>query len=89
MNEDSSDSIDLDTALRLLHDLGFALRAHDAHRTLVARDGENLPAPFAAEVFRGLAIDIHGVEHVPPTLWLRDAASHFWFSFSRAAMFLE
>ena len=71
LNEDSSDSIDLDTALRLLHDLGFALRTHDAHRALATRDGENLPAPFAAEVFRGLAIDVHGVEHVPPTLWLR------------------
>ena len=71
MNEDSSDSIDLDTALRLLHDLGFALRTHDAHRTLVARDGENLPAPFAAKLLRGLAINVHGVEHVPPTLWLR------------------
>ena len=70
-DEDSSDSIDLDTALRLLHDLGFAFRAHNAHRTLIARDGENLPAPFAAKILRGLAIDVHGVEHVPPTLWLR------------------
>ena len=69
--EDSSVSICLDTALRLLHDLGFALRTHDTHRALAARNRKDLPAPFAAEVFRGLAIDVHGVEHVPPTLWLR------------------
>ena len=70
-SEDSSVSIRLDTALRLLHDLGFAFRAHDAHRALAARDRENLAAPFAAKILRGLAIDVHGVEHVPPTLWLR------------------
>ena len=71
LNEGSSVSICLEAALRLLHDLGFAFRAHDAHRTFAARNREDLPTPFAPEVFRGLAIHVHGVEHISPTLWLR------------------